>query len=283
VAANEIIVKKNVARLSDGERSLLATLIQKGSSPARRLLKARILLRADVSEAGEGWSLRREAAQVVLRWVSVAAAILLYCFSPAPVEARPLRLLVLGDSLSSGFMLPEQDAFPYVLARRLHADGYGDVLVANGAIAGDTAADGLQRLPGALQYGADLVIIELGANDMLNGTDPRTTFDDIDNIIRNCKAERARVILAGMLSLPKFGPAYKAAFDAIYPTLAAKHTIPRSPFFLQGVFGHPRLMLSDGKHPNAAGVRKIVAGILPIVERNLMGARSRHSREVSSR
>jgi acyl-CoA thioesterase I len=198
-----------------------------------------------------------------------------YCFSPAPVEARPLRLLVLGDSLSLGFMLPEQAAFPYVLARRLHADGYGSVLVVNGAIAGDTTADGLQRLPGALQYGADLVIVELGGNDMLNETDPRTTFDNIDNIIRICKAEDARVILAGMLSLPKFGPAYKATFDAIYPTLAAKHKIPRYPFFLQGVFGHPRLMLSDGKHPNAAGVRRFVAGILAIVETNLMGARSR--------
>jgi lysophospholipase L1-like esterase len=87
--------------------------------------------------------------------------------------------------------------------------------------------------------------------------------------------EGARVILAGMLSLPKFGPAYKATFDAIYPTLAAKHKIPRYPFFLQGVFGHPRLMLSDGKHPNAAGVRRIVAGILAIVETKLKGARSR--------
>ncbi|HEY4848141.1 MAG TPA: hypothetical protein VIH87_10235, partial [Methylocella sp.] len=96
MAANEIIVKKYFVRLSDGERSLLATLMRKGSSPARRLLKTRIF---------EG--------------LSVAAAILLYCFSPAPVEARPLRLLVLGDSLSSGFMLPEQAGFPYVLARRL--------------------------------------------------------------------------------------------------------------------------------------------------------------------
>jgi hypothetical protein len=78
VAANEIIVKKNVVRLSDGERSLLATLIRKESSPARRLLKARILSKADVSEAGEVWSLRRQTAQGVLRWVSVAAAILLY-------------------------------------------------------------------------------------------------------------------------------------------------------------------------------------------------------------
>ena len=87
----------------------------------------------------------------------------------------------------------------------------------------------------------------------------------------------------GWIAAPKFGPAYKAAFDAIYPTLAAKHKIPRYPFFLQGVFGHPRLMLSDGKHPNAAGVQRIVAGILAIVERDLMGARSRHSTEVSFR
>ncbi|HSZ73235.1 MAG TPA: hypothetical protein VK779_00330, partial [Rhizomicrobium sp.] len=99
-------------------------------SPARRLLNTRIF-----------------------ECLPVAAAILLYCFSPAPVEARPLRLLVLGDSLSSGFMLPEQAAFPYVLARRLHADGYGNVLVVNGAIAGDTTAMVCSGSPGLSNMG----------------------------------------------------------------------------------------------------------------------------------
>jgi acyl-CoA thioesterase-1 len=138
------------------------------------------------------------------------------------------------------------------------------------------------RLPSALQYGADLVIVELGGNDMLNETDPQTVFGNLDQIIRLCKAEGARVILAGMLSLPKFGPAYKASFDAIYPTLATRHKISLYPFFLSGVFGDPRLMLSDGEHPNVFGVQRIVAGILPIVKKNLGYGRSRYAMERGS-
>jgi acyl-CoA thioesterase I len=112
--------------------------------------------------------------------------------------------------LVTGFNLPEGAAFPNILARRLHADGYGDVIIFNGSVAGETTADALQRLPSALQSETDLVIVELGANDMLNGTDPRAIFDNLDQIISFSKAEGARVILAGMVSLPKFGPAYKA-------------------------------------------------------------------------
>jgi acyl-CoA thioesterase-1 len=206
-------------------------------------------------------ALRRNARSIV--------AVLVFCFLPELVEAQSLRLLVFGDSLSSGYHLPDGAAFPNVLARRLHSDGYGDVIVFNGSEAGETTANALQRLPSALQYGADLVIVELGGNDMLNKTDPQTVFGNLDQIIRLCKVEGARVILAGMLSLPKFGPAYKASFDAIYPTLATRHKISLYPFFLSGVFGDPRLMLSDGKHPNVFGVQRIVAGILPIVKKNL--------------
>lgn len=89
-------------------------------------------------------------------------------------------------------------------------------------------------------------------------------------------------VLAGMLSLPKFGPAYKASFDAIYPTLATRHKISLYPFFLSGVFGDPRLMLSDGEHPNVFGVQRIVAGILPIVKKNLGYGRSRYAMERGS-
>jgi acyl-CoA thioesterase-1 len=97
----------------------------------------------------------------------------------------------------------------------LHADGYGDVVVFNGSVAGETTAGALQRLPSVLQSGTDLVIVELGGNDMLNGTDPRVVFNNLNQIISLSKAEGARVMLAGMVSLPKFGPAYKASFDTI--------------------------------------------------------------------
>lgn len=219
-------------------------------------------------------AIRRDARSIV--------AVIVLCLLPELVAAQPLRLLVFGDSLSSGFHLPDGAAFPNVLARRLHSDGYGDVIVFNGSEAGDTTSDALQRLPSALQIGADLVIVELGGNDMLNETDPQTVFSNLDQIIRLCKAEGARVILAGMLSLPKFGPAYTVSFDAIYPTLATKHKISLYPFFLSGVFGDPRLMLSDREHPNVFGVQRIVAGILPIVKKNLGYARSQYSMERDS-
>jgi acyl-CoA thioesterase I len=212
----------------------------------------------------------QRAAQVASRNLSLAAAFIFgSLLLSVPVEAQPFRLLVFGDSLSSGYNLPQGTAFPDVLARRLHVAGFSDVVVFNGSVAGETTAEALQRLPSALQYRADLVIVELGGNDMLNGTDPRVVYSNLDQIITFSKAEGARVILAGMMSLPKFGPAYKAAFDAIYPMLAARHKIPLYPFFLRGVFGDPRLMQSDGKHPNAFGVQRIVAGMLPMVEKNL--------------
>jgi acyl-CoA thioesterase-1 len=203
--------------------------------------------------------------------------LLLLCLLPEPVHAQPLRLLVLGDSLSSGYGLPEGAAFPNILSRRLHADGYGDVIVYNSSEAGDTTADALRRLPSALQYGADLVIVELGGNDMLDQTDPRTVYANLNQIIAICKMQGARVILAGMAALPKFGPVYKASFDSIYPALAARNKISLYPFFLRGVFGNAALMQSDGEHPNVYGVQTIVVGILPMVKKNLQLEHRRHS------
>lgn len=212
---------------------------------------------------------------------SVAAMLLFFFSAASPAESSPQRILVLGDSLSSGFMLPPQTGFPYVLARRLKEDGYRNLVVLDGSVAGATTADGLERLPQALSAGADLVIVELGGNDMLDKTDPRQIFDNLDQIISICKAAGARVILAGVLALLTYEPAYRAAFDSIYARLAAKRKIPLYPFFLAGAFGHPGLMLSDGTHPSALGVERIVAGILPLVERSLSGERRRVASAVS--
>jgi acyl-CoA thioesterase-1 len=206
----------------------------------------------------------------------VAAFALLLSFLAAPALAQPLGVLVFGDSLTNGFDLPENQSFPAQLKRRLLADGY-NVMVWNGSVAGDTSADGYSRIGEALQVNPDLVLVEFGANDMLDRTDPRVTYRYLDAIIRVCKARGARVILAGMLSLPKNGPNYIVGFNNIYPALAHNLRVPLYPFLLAGVYGHPGLMQSDNEHPNALGTARMVAGIAPMIEASLRQIRVAHS------
>ncbi len=182
--------------------------------------------------------------------------------------AEPLRILAFGDSLTAGYGLSPREAFPSVLAERLRADGY-DVTIANAGVPGDTTAMGLKRLPQALAARPDLVILELGANDMLNDIGPRVTRANLERMISLCQGQGARVLLAGMRAFNDWPAARKAKFDAIFPALAAKHRLPFYPFFLEGVFGHADLLLWGGPHPNAAGVRIIVDRIAPLVERTL--------------
>ncbi|MGJ0451742.1 MAG: arylesterase [Methylocystis sp.] len=198
----------------------------------------------------------------------VAALALLLASLAAPALAQPANVLIFGDSLTSGFDLPEAQGFPAQLKRRLLADGY-NVVVWNGSNPGDTSADGYARINEALRYNPDLVLVEFGANDMLDHTDPRVTYRYLDAIIRICKARGARVILAGMLSLPKNGPNYIVGFNNIYPTLARSDHVPLYPFMLGGVYGYPALMQSDNEHPNALGTARMVAGIAPLIEANL--------------
>jgi acyl-CoA thioesterase I len=180
-------------------------------------------------------------------------------------EARTVRIVALGDSLSAGYLLPAGDAFPAVLEAALKARGL-DVEVANAGVSGDTATGGRERLDWSVPDGTDLVIVELGANDALRGMDPKITEAALDAIIGRLKARRIGVLLAGMLAPRNNGPEYTAAFDAIYPRLAARHGVPLYPFFLEGVMGDPALILEDGLHPNPKGVRTLVRNILPAIE-----------------
>lgn len=190
--------------------------------------------------------------------------------------AAPLKLLILGDSLCSGHGLPEGYGFGPALARRLRADGYRNVEVLNGSQAGDTTADAATRLASTPQdYDADVVIVELGGNDMLTQTDPSVVERNLDWILDGYKKRGTRVVIGGMLSKPELGFVYNVTFDKIYPKLAARWGASLYPFFLAGVFGHPALMQDDHLHPNAAGVERIVAGIAPMVERNLDAAAGR--------
>ena len=186
---------------------------------------------------------------------------------------RPIKIVVLGDSLSAGLGLPVEDAFPARLAEVLKGKGVA-ATIANAGVSGDTASGGLGRLDWSVPDGTDAVIVELGANDALRGLDPRLTKAALDTILRKLADRRIAVLLAGMRAPRNMGPDYARDFDAIYPALASTHPVVFYPFFLDGVAADPKLNQGDGMHPNAAGVDAIVARILPQVEELIARARA---------
>lgn len=183
----------------------------------------------------------------------------------ARADEAPLKLVAFGDSLTAGYRLPADAAFPAVLERALKAKGYR-VEIANAGVSGDTSTGGLDRLDWSVPDGTRGVLLELGANDMLRGTDPAVTRKALETIIARLQARRIPVLLAGMLAAPNLGTEYRARFDAIYPDLARAHDLVLYPFFLDGVAGQRANTLDDGLHPTAKGVERIVEGILPTVE-----------------
>lgn len=172
--------------------------------------------------------------------------------------------MVLGDSLVAGYLLASEQAFPARLAQALTQQGEV-VRVINAGVSGDTATAGLARVDWSVPEGTDAVILELGANDALRGVDPQITRTALAGIVARLKQRGIAILLAGMRAPRNLGAQYAAAFDAIYPELAAREGIPLYPFFLEGVVRVASLNLADGLHPNAAGVDAIVARILPDV------------------
>jgi acyl-CoA thioesterase-1 len=190
----------------------------------------------------------------------------------APAQARTLQVVALGDSLTAGLGLPPGQGFPETLEKALRAKGY-DVAVANAGVSGDTAADGLARYDWAVPAGADALIVELGANDMLRGLDPTAAKASLASILAQAKAAHIATLLAGMRAAPNMGADYQARFDAIYPELAKSFGVALYPFFLDGVAADPKLNQKDGLHPTREGVEKIVANIMPAVEALLKGVK----------
>jgi acyl-CoA thioesterase I len=186
---------------------------------------------------------------------------------PAALAAdRPLRIVALGDSLTAGYGLAANEAFPVRLQRALAAKGIATE-IANAGVSGDTASGGLARLDWSVPDGTDAVIVELGANDSLRGFDPKVTRGALEALLRRLSDRHIPVLLCGMLAPRNMGAEYGAAFDAIYPDLAKSYGAILYPFFLDGVATDPKLNQRDGLHPTAAGVDVIVQKILPAVER----------------
>ncbi|MBR0782795.1 arylesterase [Bradyrhizobium iriomotense] len=186
--------------------------------------------------------------------------------NPAWADAtKPVKLVVLGDSLSAGLGLPAQEAFPQKLQKALQAKGIA-VDMTNAGVSGDTTSGGRDRLDWSVPEGTEGVIIELGANDALRGIDPALTRTALTDIVQRLKARKIPVMLCGMLAPPNYGADYAARFNSIYPDLAKQFGVPLYPFFLEGVAADAKLNQADGIHPTAAGVDIIVGNIMPTVE-----------------
>jgi acyl-CoA thioesterase-1 len=185
--------------------------------------------------------------------------------------AAPKTILAFGDSLMAGYQLRPGEGFAPQLEAALRARGR-DVKVVGAGVSGDTTAQGKARINWVLAGMAskpDLVILELGANDMLRGQPPATAKANLDAMITTFKSKGIPVMLAGMLAQPNLGTTYVKEFNAMYPTLAKKHAIALYPFFMDGVATVPGMQIADGLHPSPKGVKVIVGKMLPMIERAL--------------
>jgi len=216
---------------------------------------------------------QRLAAFVLLATVLLATVLLPTWCGLATAAGGPVKVVVLGDSLSAGYGLPAGAAFPERLAAALESKGIA-VAITNAGVSGDTTSGGLGRLDWSVPEGTEAVILELGANDALRGLDTDLTKKSLDTILRKLKERHIAVLLAGMEAPRNMGPDFVRSFDGIFPALASTHAVGFYPFFLEGVAGDPKLNQGDGLHPTAAGVDMIVARILPKVEALIVQAQA---------
>jgi acyl-CoA thioesterase-1 len=179
---------------------------------------------------------------------------------PKDTGARP-KIIAFGDSLTAGFGLEEIESYPYLLQQRLKGEGF-DYEVVNAGVSGDTSLGGLERIDWTLETdNARILILELGANDLLRGVPPEKMKDNLDRIIEKAKAKNVEVLLCGMIAPPTMGAEYQRAFSDAFPDLAEKHDVEYVPFLLDGIALNKDLNQADGIHPNAAGTRMMTENV----------------------
>ena len=210
---------------------------------------------------------------VSLRIYLVLALCWLLIGSVLQSEAAPLSqprskgtIVAVGDSLTAGLGVHEEEAYPARLEKKLRAAGY-DWKVVNAGISGETSSGTLSRINWVMKLRPDIVILETGANDGLRGIDPAVTRKNIDETIRILKQQNVTVVLAGMRMVRNLGREFTKGFADLYPSLAKKHGLILVPFFLQGVAGDPSLNQPDGIHPTAEGYRIITENIYPFAQK----------------
>ena len=186
--------------------------------------------------------------------VFILAAVIVVGCSEKKSQIKIEKVLLFGDSLMSGYGLPKDDHLSVVLEKSLKSDGY-EIQIFNSSISGNTSSDGLDRIEDELSDASyDLIIIGLGANDMLRRINPDQTKQNLEDIINIIISNNIEIILAGMVASPTNGLSYKKKFDKIYPDLSKKFELELIPFLLKGVALNPSLNQTDGIHPNEKGV-----------------------------
>jgi len=192
--------------------------------------------------------------------------LLFLCLFPAFADGAT-RIVFLGDSLTAGYQLEPEEAYPQIVERLLATRGC-EVEVVNAGISGDTTAGGLRRIDWLLRQEMDILFIALGANDALRGQAVDGTRANLRGIIRKARATDPglRIILAGMLAPPNMGKPYRKAFAAVFRELAEMESVELMPFLLEGVAGKPELNLADGIHPNPEGQRLIAREVVEVLD-----------------
>lgn len=229
-------------------------------------------------------TLPRLSTRLIWAWIALTLAVCGCDREPPPDETAGGRpspaitetgiIVAVGDSLTAGAGVAENEAYPAQLARRLWADGHPYTVV-NAGVSGETSSGALARIDWVISsLEPDIIILETGANDGLRGLDPDLLKMNLDKIITIIKANNIQVVLAGMKMLPNLGPEYTRAFDTIYPQIARAHDVIFLPFFLAGVAGQAQLNQPDGIHPTAPGYTRIVDNVYP----HVLAAMEKHRR-----
>jgi acyl-CoA thioesterase-1 len=206
-------------------------------------------------------------AAAVNSLLTVLFLVLLPVFQ-AHAQSAPVKIAVLGDSLAAGFGVKPAESFPARLESALKAQGR-NVTVLNHGVSGDTTAGGLDRIDWMLADKPDIVLVELGGNDALRGTDPKVTEKNLTAIVEKLKAAGVTVWLAGMLAPRNLGSDYVTAFDGLYKRIAEKYQVPLYPFILDGVAQDPSFIQADGIHPNPKGAQVVADRLLPFITKSL--------------
>jgi len=197
-------------------------------------------------------------------------AIIVIFFSTKSFAENPIRIMLYGDSLMAGYGLPPSENLAAELNRNFENSG-SSIIIINSSISGNTSKNGLSRLDWSLEDSPSIVVLSLGANDMLRGLNPELTMQNLDSIINKFKKNGSIVILAGMLASESMGPKYQSQFDGIYPELAKKYDLIFMPFLLDGVALDKKYLQADYKHPNALGIKIIASNLYPYIIEAIAG------------